>query len=70
MIFDKFWFERFQRILITLLNIPLLGQILRCAMWVPELWLPITHIAPDAVHVRTGWGKRRTILYWVNRYGA
>lgn len=63
MIFDKAWFERHQLKVLIFLNLPLVGQVLRRAMWIPELWRPITHITPDAVHVWVGRGRRRATLY-------
>lgn len=55
--FNKRWFERHQRALIILLNLPVFGQILRRAMWIQELWLPIAKITPSAVHYWLGEDK-------------
>ena len=66
MIFSADWFVRHQRLLLVLLNLPIIGQVLRRALWIPERetkWRPITLIAPDAVHVWTGRRKRRAVLY-------
>lgn len=63
MTFNRNWFVRHQRALLVLLNLPIIGQVLRRAMWIPELWLPVTLITPDAVHVALGIRKRRAILY-------
>lgn len=68
MTFNRNWFVRHQLTMLVLLNLPIIGQLLRRAMWIPELWLPITHITPDAVHVWIGAGKRRAILYSSSQY--
>lgn len=60
--FNKRWFERHQRALIILLNLPVIGQLLRRAMCVGDLWLPVAKITPNAVHYWLGGDKFRAEL--------
>lgn len=63
MIFDSVFFERHQKTLLVLLNFPIVGQVMRRALWIDDLWHPLTKLTPTAYHVWMGRGQYRATLY-------
>lgn len=66
--FDKFVFKKYQRLFLTLLNLPLFHNLARRIFWVKEIPLKITKITPYSTTYKISEFKFRTIAYGVDQH--
>lgn len=62
-IFNDRFFEKHQLVLLFLLNLPLVGIVMRRALWIEDLIRPIVKITPSTYHVLIGWMRYKAVLY-------